>query len=353
VKQEFWSDKRVFVTGHTGFKGSWLCLLLERLGANVLGYSLAPLTTPSLSAVTGRDGGVATVIADIRDLPSLTAAMNSFEPDIVFHLAAQSLVPDGYERPIETFEVNVQGTVNVLEAIRATPSVGSAVIVTSDKCYDNTDLERGYIESDPLGGSDPYSCSKACAELVSDAYRTSFLGEAGIGVATARAGNVLGGGDWSSNRLIPDVVRAAESGERLRLRNASATRPWQHVLDPLRGYVMLAEHLHAEPITYSGAWNFGPDPADVQPVREVVDRLMTLFGTDLAVEVVAAPYKEHTLLLLDASKAHSELGWRPLIDLDHTLASIVAWHRDFAAGQNARDLCLREVTALLKESAVE
>lgn len=348
---DFWSDRRVLVTGHTGFKGAWLCLVLQRLGANVVGYALDPPTVPSLYCLANVAEGMESIIADVRDRETLGSAMDTHRPEIVFHLAAQSLVPEGYARPVETFEVNVLGTVYLLEAVRRRSETKATIVVTSDKCYAPQDLGRGYVEEDPLGGDDPYSNSKGCAELVTASYRTSFLNTGQQGIATARAGNVLGGGDWSANRLVPDVIRAAFGDRQLTLRYPHATRPWQHVLDPLAGYLGLAERLYATPLEFAEAWNFGPDPDGVRAVHEVVERLATHLGREIDVKVESvATNKESSNLLLDAAKATRKLGWSPQLDLEETLRAVASWHRGFADGIGAGDLCRAEIDAFLEKS---
>ena len=278
VNASFWRGKKVFVTGHTGFKGGWLCLWLQQLGANVTGYALQPPTTPSLFEIAVIGRGMESIIGDIREATTLSDAVRTAQPELVIHMAAQPLVRYSYENPIETYSTNVMGTVHLLEAIRKTQSVKAVVCVTSDKCYENREWEWGYRENDPLGGYDPYSNSKACAELVTAAYRNSYFNpdkyfEHGVAVASARAGNVIGGGDWAQDRLVPDMLRAIECGKPVLIRNPDAIRPWQHVLEPLSGYLLLAESLLTHGPANAEAWNFGPHDADAKPVRWIVDRL--------------------------------------------------------------------------------
>ncbi len=347
VSGEFWRGKRVLITGHTGFKGGWLALWLKSLGADVSGYALAPDTEPSLfEAVRLGDAGIDHRLGDIRDLPSLRSALRSSRPEVLFHLAAQSLVRRSYAEPVETYATNVMGTVNVLEAVRAEKSAQAVVIVTSDKCYENRERDEGYREADPMGGRDPYSSSKGCAELVTAAYRASYFdpsryAEHGVAVASARAGNAIGGGDWSADRLIPDVCRAAAANRTVRSRNPHAVRPWQHVLEPLGGYLRLAERLFSDGARFAQAWNFGPADRDARPVAEVMDRVCVLWGNGLRWEADAGKHpREAGLLRVDSSKARSELGWRPRLDLEQALAWTVDWYR---ASQSGRDM--REFTA--------
>jgi CDP-glucose 4,6-dehydratase len=323
-----YAGRRVLVTGHTGFKGSWLCRWLERLGATVAGYSLAPASSPNhhqLLSPTFRQW-----LADVRDLAALTAACAEFQPEIVFHLAAQPLVRQSYREPVETFATNVMGTANVLEACRQTDSVRAAVIVTTDKCYRNHEWAWPYRENDELGGHDPYSASKACAELVSSSYRDSFLRERGVLVATARAGNVIGGGDWADDRLIPDLVRAAVADEPLIVRNPQATRPWQHVLEPLAGYLLLGGGLLEGRSDLAEAWNFGPDTAANLSVGEMVARMVPHWpAVRCESPTMTGQPHEASLLMLDSTKARQLLGWQSRWDVDATLARTADWYRTY------------------------
>jgi len=337
VSASFWSGRRVFVTGQTGFKGAWLSLWLARLGAMVTGYALAPEPGPSLF----RDAGVADDIqhleADVRDLPRLRSALAESGAEVVLHLAAQSLVRRGYREPVETYATNVLGTANLLEAIRHSPSVRAAVVVTSDKCYEDRDWPRGYREDDRLGGRDPYANSKACAELVTQAFRDSFFMAGGPRVATARAGNVVGGGDWSEDRLVPDVYRALLADQPVRLRNPKAVRPWQHVLESLSGYLLLAQRLMAEDgAALADAWNFGPDEADTCTVQEVVERLLARWNPPGRWQQDPEEHPRETFSLrLDSTRARQRLGWRPKLSLGETLAWVDEW---FAASRRGADL---------------
>jgi len=349
IAADFWRGRRVFLTGHTGFKGSWLSLWLNELGAEVSGYALPPPTEPSLFG-TARVAQLvhASTLADIRDLASLRDAMQKARPDVVIHMAAQPLVRRSYADPVETYTTNVIGTVNVLEAVRATPGVRAVVNVTTDKCYLNREWDWGYRESEPMGGHDPYSSSKACSELVTAAYRASFFAPdpGAARVATARAGNVIGGGDWAQDRLLPDVLQAFAAGRPVRLRNPDATRPWQHVLEPLRGYLMLAQRLAAGDTGFDDAWNFGPGEDDVRTVRQVVETLASQWGDGALWEADAGNHPhEAGLLKLDISKARGRLGWRPLLPLDQGLQWIVDWKRRCDAGADPREVTLSQIRA--------
>jgi CDP-glucose 4,6-dehydratase len=349
MNPEFWRGKRVFLTGHTGFKGSWLSLWLQQLGVELTGYALSPPTHPSLFDVGKVGGGMLSFIADIRDAETLAKSMRQARPDIVIHMAAQSLVRHSYQAPVETYATNVMGTVHMLEAVRVTPTVRAVVNITTDKCYENKEWVWGYRESDPMGGYDPYSSSKGCAELVSAAYRSSFFNPKDyethkVALATVRAGNVIGGGDWALDRLIPDVIRAFELNQAVHIRNTNAIRPWQHVLEPLRGYLMLAEKLFCEGGAYAEAWNFGPDDADCQPVGWIVDRLTAEWGDSArwGQDMQPQPH-EASFLKLDSSKAKARLGWRPRWDLNNALGSIVAWHRARHSGVDMRAFTLKQI----------
>lgn len=336
----FWRGKRVLVTGHTGFKGSWLSLWLQQLGAKVTGFALAPPSNPSLfeRAEVGR--GMHSMIGDVRDASALARAVQGAAPDIVIHMAAQSLVRTSYAQPVETYATNVMGTVHLLEAVRATPSVRAALVVTSDKCYANREWVWGYREDEAMGGHDPYSSSKGCAELVTAAYRSSFFAaEARVAVATARAGNVIGGGDWAKDRLVPDAMRGFASGVTVPVRHPDAVRPWQHVLEPLAGYLLLCERLFAGAEHAADAWNFGAEDGDSRPVSWIIARLASRWGEGAHWETVAAPpLHEATLLRLDCSRSRHLLGWRSLLTLDETLDWIVEWHRGALADRSTREL---------------
>lgn len=345
VDPAFWAGKRVFLTGHTGFKGSWLTLWLTMLGAEVKGYALAPDTAPDLFSVARVDEGIQSEIGDIRDLETLRASMAAFDPEVVIHMAAQPLVLLSYEDPVGTYATNVMGTVHVLEAARRCPSLRAIVSVTTDKCYENREWVWGYREDEPMGGHDPYSNSKGCAELVSAAYRRSFFSEAGgAALATARAGNVIGGGDWARDRLVPDILRAFQDGQPVSTRNPLATRPWQHVLEPLSGYLVLAQALWEEGEDYAEGWNFGPRDEDARPVQWIVEQMAERWGGD-AGWARAEGFHPHEAryLKLDISKARARLGWSPRWPLAATLERIVDWHKAWMGGADMRGHCLREI----------
>lgn len=346
---EFFHGKKIFITGHTGFKGSWLCLWLHRLGANVTGYALNPPTSPSLYDLCGIGALVESTIADIRDGALLTKAMQAAEPEIVIHMAAQPLVRDSYKIPVETYAVNVMGTVNLFEAVRVVKSVKAVVNVTTDKCYENREWVWGYRENEPMGGYDPYSNSKACSELVTSAYRSSYFNEKeyalhGTAIASARAGNVIGGGDWASDRLIPDFIRAILKKEKVVIRNPRAIRPWQYVLEPLAGYLMLAQRLVLDGPRFNGGWNFGPDDRDAKPVSWIVEHLCSKWGdgASYSLDTGTHPHEAH-YLKLDCSKAKAELGWHPRWNLEKALDSIIQWTRAYADKENVQETCLRQI----------
>lgn len=341
VTPGFWRGRRVFLTGHTGFKGSWLALWLGHLGAEVTGYAVDVPTTPSLYEAARVGDGILSVTGDVRDLEALAAAMRGSSPDIVFHMAAQSLVRRSYDEPVETFATNVMGTVNVIEAARGLDSLRGIVVVTSDKCY--RPAERAHSEDDPLGGGDPYSASKAGAELVTDAYRQSFFTTAGPGLAAVRAGNVIGGGDWARDRLVPDLMRAALEGTTAVVRNPDYVRPWQHVLGPLGGYLVLAERLSRDR-ALATAWNFGP-AEEARPVRWLVDALIARWPTAISTRFGDGEGggREAAALRLDSSRARDRLGWRPAWSLERALDATVEWYRAFAAGEDVRSLALEQI----------
>ena len=346
LNPEFWSGKRVFVTGHTGFKGSWLCMWLNHLGAKVSGFALAPPTQPSLFEI-GRVADIAAShIGDVRDLAALEPVIAAAQPEIVIHMAAQSLVRYSYNNPVETFGTNVMGTVNLLDAVRRVPGVRAVVMVTSDKCYHNEEWVWGYRENSRLGGDDPYSASKGCAELAVHAYLKSFYSsdEPSTAIASARAGNVIGGGDWAADRLVPDIIRSLLQNEPTLIRKPQATRPWQHVLEPLHGYLMLAERLYADGRDFSSGWNFGPPEESERTVGWIIEKLYEIW--DVNFDWVKDPDPgppESTFLKLDASKARAMLGWRPKLDLVTTLQWIVDWTRHYAANDDMRQVTVDSI----------
>lgn len=346
IDPDFWRGRRVLLTGHTGFKGSWTSLWLQSMGAKLQGVALAPPTNPALFEVARVAEGMDHRIADIRDYVAVRSLMDEFQPEVVLHMAAQPLVRLSYQQPVETYATNVMGTVHILEAARHAGSVRAIVNITTDKCYENREWAWGYRENEPMGGHDPYSNSKGCAELVSSAYRQSFLASAGIAVATARAGNVIGGGDWALDRLIPDILGALQRGDDVTIRNPGATRPWQHVLEPLSGYLLLAQQLVQSGQRHAEAWNFGPNDDDARPVSRVVDMLCNAWGGDARWQLAgeSGPH-EATFLKLDISKAKSRLGWHPRWPLRRTLHEIIDWHRAWLRHEDMRAVCLRQIDA--------
>lgn len=336
----FWRGRRVFVTGHTGFKGSWLCLWLDALGADVTGYALEPPTHPSLFEQAGVSASVRSITADIRDLPRLAAAVADCRPEVIIHLAAQSVVKRGYADPVETYSSNVMGTVSLFEAVRRLDARCAVVNVTSDKCYAHRESGAGYREDEPMGGDDPYSNSKGCAELVTAAYRRSFfppdaLARHGVALASARAGNAVGGGDWTPDQLIPDLIRALAAGQSCLIRSPGGIRPWQFVLEPLRGYLMLAERLAMNAPSYVSAWNFGPAEGDAKPVSWIADRLVEAWGPGASwTRDPGAHPAEAAVLTLDASKAAAQLGWRPALPLERALEWCAEWYRRWNRGDD-------------------
>ncbi len=345
VDPAFWRGKRVLLTGHTGFKGSWLSLWLQQLGAELQGYALAPEGEHRLFDAARVGDGMRSTLADVRDLATLRAAASAFAPDIVLHLAAQPLVRQSYVDPVQTYATNVMGTVHVLEAARAAPSVRAVVVVTTDKCYENDGRAEGYREDATMGGHDPYSSSKGCAELVTSAYRRSFFGAGPAAVASARAGNVIGGGDWATDRLVPDILRAFERDEPVVIRHPHSTRPWQHVLEPLSGYLVLAQRLWRDGASVAEGWNFGPRDEDAWPVQRVVEQLGARWGGGARWQLDDGVHPhEANLLKLDIAKADARLGWTPRWSLEDALGRVVDWHRAWRAGADARALCLAQIS---------
>ena len=352
----FWAGKNVLVTGHTGFKGSWLSLWLQSMGAKVTGYALSPPTNPSLFAVAKIADGMSSIEGDIRDIAALSKAFEKAQPEIVIHMAAQSLVRYSYANPIETYATNVMGTVHVLEAARQVGSVRAIVNVTSDKCYENREWVWGYRENESMGGYDPYSSSKGCAELVTAAYRNSYFNpknfaEHQVALASARAGNVIGGGDWAEDRLIPDIMRAIVQGVPVKIRNPHAIRPWQHVLEPLSGYLMLAQKLYTEGTAYAEGWNFGPKDEDAKPVQWIAEKLTESWGKGASwmLDGGEHPHEAH-YLKLDCSKAKTRLDWHPKWHLENTLGAIIDWHRAYQDGKAMRTFTLDQIQQYVNRS---
>jgi CDP-glucose 4,6-dehydratase len=346
VDPAFWRARRVLLTGHTGFKGAWLALWLQSLGARVTGFSNGVPTDPSLYELARVEEGMQSIEGDIRDPTAIEEALGRSEAEVVIHMAAQSLVRRSFENPRETYETNVMGTVNLLDTIRRAVGVRAVVNVTSDKCYENREWEWAYREHEPMGGHDPYSNSKGCAELVTDAFRNSFFSsDNSPRVATARAGNVIGGGDWAVDRLLPDIMRAASAGDELHLRNPHSIRPWQHVLNPLSGYLLLAQALWESP-AHAHGWNFGPTEEDSQPVGWIVQRMSALWPEELRVTHDNQPHPhEARYLKLDSSLARAHLGWRPSWGLEQGLEAVVAWYRSLHAGQDMRTVTTEQIRA--------
>ena len=346
--------KKVLVTGHTGFKGAWLCLLLNKLGAKVYGYALDPPTKPSLFEVAKVEENMTSYIGDIKNYNSLLDVLNAIKPDAIVHMAAQALVRESYKDPLETYATNVMGTANLLQAVREIDSVTAIVNVTTDKCYENKEWEWGYREIDTLGGYDPYSNSKGCAEMVTSSFRNSFFNpetyeEHGIAIATARAGNVIGGGDWAKDRLIPDFLRAISKKEKVVIRNPLAIRPWQHVLEPLTGYLVLLSRLMTKGPEYGGAWNFGPNNFDARNVEWIISTICNLWGEEASYELDknANPH-EATYLKLDWSKAKTRLNWQPVWDINTALKKIVTWHRSYLNSEDMKTICNQQIEDYFK-----
>lgn len=356
VDPAFWRGKRVLLTGHTGFKGSWMSIWLKEMGAELTGFALTPPTTPSLFEDANVAEGMNSVIGDVRDLDSLKKVFDEVRPEIVIHMAAQPLVRESYSFPVETYAINVMGTVHVLEAVRQTPGVRSVVIVTTDKCYENKEWFWGYREDEPMGGYDPYSNSKGCAELVTSSYRRSYFNPAKydshkVAVASARAGNVIGGGDWADDRLIPDIMRAVMAGTPVNIRSPYATRPWQHVLEPVGAYLLLAQKLYAEGAAYAEGWNVGPSSDDARDVEYIVSTICKDWGDGASFTIDSNPQPhEAGYLKLDISKIENRLGWYPVWPIASTIEKTVAWYKGYTKGENVRDLCLAQLGQYISDS---
>jgi CDP-glucose 4,6-dehydratase len=349
IDKEFWNKKKVLITGHTGFKGSWLTLLLHKLGSDLYGYALEPPTNPSLFEAAKISELINSQIADIRDYEKLFKFIQSVKPEIVIHMAAQPLVSESYNNPRETYEVNVMGTVNLLETIRHTPGVKAVVNVTTDKCYENREWHWGYRENEPMGGFDPYSNSKGCSELVTSSFRSSFFNpkeynKHGVALASARSGNVIGGGDWAADRLIPDFIRAISKGEELKIRSPYAIRPWQHVLESLSGYLTLCEKLCTEGAAFAEGWNFGPDYREAKSVEWIIKTICDLWGEGASYSIDNNPQQhEANYLKLDCSKAKAELGWIPKLNIETTLKFVVEWNKAYLAGTDVRNTTIKQI----------
>lgn len=345
VNPAFWNGKRVLLTGHTGFKGSWLSIWLQSMGAELSGLALEPPTSPALFAEANVGEGMVSTIGDIRDYKTVLSAMSECKPDIVIHMAAQPLVRYSYQAPVETYATNVMGTVHVLEAARQVGTPRAVVNVTTDKCYENNEWLWGYRETEPMGGYDPYSNSKGCSELVTSAYRRSFFQKSSLALASARAGNVIGGGDWAADRLVPDILRSFEKKQPVVIRNPHATRPWQHVLEPLSGYLILAERLFEKGQDFAEGWNFGPHDEDARPVSWIVEHLVREWGAGASwqLDSVEQPH-EANYLKLDISKANARLAWQPRWPLATALQKIIEWHRVWLGKGDVKAKCLQQVS---------
>ncbi len=349
MQSSFWKNKKVFITGHTGFKGSWLSLWLQQLNATVIGYALTPPTSPNLFSAAQVEQNMVHIIGDVRNYDFLKASLLKHQPDVIFHLAAQPLVKYSYEFPIETYATNVMGTVNLLEAARSLSHCKAIINITSDKCYQNNEWCWGYREEDPLGGYDPYSNSKACAELVSSAFLNSYYNKSDCGLATARAGNVIGGGDWAQNRLIPDVIKGIINQQEIEIRNPDALRPWQHVLEPLYGYLLLAEALYNEPKLFAGSWNFGPNDQDVKPVKWIVNQLLQFANESISWKIESQNHAhEAHFLKLDSSKSKNKLNWHPQWSLETALKHAMDWYRAYQQKENMQEKTLTQINSFIQ-----
>lgn len=343
VDPNFWKDRKVFLTGHTGFKGGWLSIWLSSMGANVKGYALEPSSEPNLFNLAKIENIVLNQFGDIRNYELLKSSLKKFSPEIVIHMAAQPLVRDSYEFPRETYYTNVMGTVNILDSIKKLDSVKAFINVTTDKCYENLNEKTNFKETDPMGGHDPYSSSKGCSELVTSAYRRSFFELKRIGIASARAGNVIGGGDWSKDRLIPDILNNFSNNQPVIIRNPSAIRPWQHVLESLSGYLILAQELYNDPSKYSQPWNFGPEDKDAKSVESIIEIISKSWpGSTWKKDTLDNPY-ESQYLKLDISKTIKYLKWKPKWSLDKSIEKIVQWHHNFSINEDVHELCLKDI----------
>jgi len=357
IDKNFWKKKRVLITGHTGFKGSWLCLWVHSLGAIVTGYALTPPTDPSLFELCKIDNLFTSITGDVRNSELLNKAMLAASPEIIIHMAAQSLVRDSYKDPVGTYSTNVMGTLNLFEAVRKCKSIKAVINVTTDKCYENREWLWGYRENEPMGGYDPYSNSKACSELVTSSYRSSFFNPKdydthGIGIASARSGNVIGGGDWAPDRLIPDCVRSILKGEKILIRNPQAIRPWQHVLEPLSGYLMLAEKLYEKGPRYGEPWNFGPNDDDVKPVEWIVKKVCEKWGHNALYEIDKRKHPhEANYLKLDCSKAKTKLEWHPKWNIEQAIDKVIEWTLAYKENKDLTEGCLKQIDEYISSKA--
>lgn len=346
MNQNFWKNKKILVTGHTGFKGSWLTIWLKKLGADVIGFSKSVPTIPSLYEISDVGKDIKSITGDVQDFEFLKKTINDYEPEIIFHMAAQSLVIKSYSDPIETFATNVMGTVNLLHATKETKKPKVVVNVTSDKCYENNESLEGYSENDPMGGHDPYSSSKGCAELITKSFRSSFFSSNDknhTSLASVRAGNVLGGGDWAENRLVPDIIRAIENKKSVNIRNPNALRPWQHVLDPLHGYIILAEKLWNEQTKYSEGWNFGPEKNEIKPVSWIMEKFNEIWKNKIDWVIDQNELHEAKNLILNCQKAKAGLGWNSKIDIETTLKWTIEWYEKYFEGENMRKVTENQI----------
>lgn len=349
MEESFWSGKRVLITGHTGFKGGWLSLWLRLKGAEVVGYALEPPTNPSLFSACSLDQHITSILGDVRDIDHLTSISEKYQPEIVVHMAAQALVRPSYINPIETYEINVIGTANLLEVIRRCSTVKAVLIITSDKCYENREWDWGYREIDAMGGYDPYSCSKGCAELITSSFRSSYFQsdlyhEHGVAIASARAGNVIGGGDWAQDRLVPDIWKSAVAGNPVKIRYPDTVRPWQHVLDPLHGYISLMEKLFMQGAAYAEGWNFGPNDDNCQPVSNILNEFTRILGDSFKWSHDGSPHPhEAKMLKLDSSKARLRLAWKPKLDLSTAVAWTIEWYQAFQKGEDVKKISEKQI----------
>ena len=351
MNESFWKNKKILITGHTGFKGSWLTIWLKKLGADITGFSKSVPTNPSLFETANIEKDIKSVVGDIQNYELLKETISKCEPEIIFHMAAQSLVIKSYSNPIETFSTNVMGTVNLLYAVKETKKAKIVINITSDKCYENNESLEGYSEEDPMGGHDPYSSSKGCAELITKSFRKSFFSsdhENNIGLASVRAGNVIGGGDWAENRLIPDIIRAIKNKENVKIRNPNALRPWQHVLDPLNGYISLAEKLWDDQKKHSEGWNFGPEKNEVKPVSWIIEEFNELWKNKINWVVGNNELHEANNLILNCQKAKSRLGWNSKMNTETALKLTIEWYRKYFDGENMREVTEEQITKFQK-----